>query len=464
MKHSGIFFCPSICISGEIKVNSVVAIPTKTSSVSGVTTCGNENVVLDINDLKANDCLVLPNKIGGVTSPQGFMATGAHVGVKRKKKDLALVWSEVPAHVACVFTTNVMKAAPILWNQKVVAKSASVRGIVINSGNANACTGEQGMTNAQIMASTYAESMGVSAEEIIIASTGVIGVQLPIQIIEQGIKTTCKHLTKTFSAGLAAAEAIMTTDTYVKQTAVEFQVDGKKVVIGAMAKGSGMIHPNMATMLSFLTTDLNISPILLNKALKDSTAETYNMISVDGDTSTNDMVSILANGKAGNKLIETEDEGYLAFCQALKEINTGLATSIVKDGEGATKFLEVQVNHAANVEEARKLARSIVSSSLVKTAFFGEDANWGRIICAMGYSGVQFQPEVVSIAIESAGGKLELMQDGEPAVVNEVLAKTVLAEKKIVIHIDMKDGLSQATAWGCDLSYEYVRINGAYRT
>lgn len=401
---------------------------------------------------------------GGVTSPKGFMAAGAHIGVKRKRKDLSLVWSDVPAHVAAAFTTNVMRAAPILWNEKVVAGGKPVRGIVVNSGNANACTGELGMINAEAMAATYADCMGVSKEEIIIASTGVIGVQLPIQLIKQGIESTCQDLDCSAEAGLSAAQAIMTTDTYVKQTSLTFEVDGKKVTIGAMAKGSGMIHPNMATMLSFLTTDLNISPALLTKALKESSAETYNMISVDGDTSTNDMVAILANGKAGNKLIESEGSDYLTFCQALKTINTDLAKAIVRDGEGATKFLQVEVKHADSIAEARKLARSIVSSSLVKTAFFGEDANWGRIICAMGYSGVSFKPETVSIAIESAAGRLELMQEGEPVVVNEILGKAVLAEKDIIIHIDMKEGLSAATAWGCDLSYEYVRINGSYRT
>lgn len=401
---------------------------------------------------------------GGVTSPKGFMAAGAHIGVKRKRKDLSLVWSDVPAHVAAAFTTNVMRAAPILWNEKVVAGGKPVRGIVVNSGNANACTGELGMINAEAMAATYADCMGVSKEEIIIASTGVIGVQLPIQLIKQGIETTCQDLDCSAEAGLSAAQAIMTSDTYVKQTSLTFEVDGKKVTIGAMAKGSGMIHPNMATMLSFLTTDLNISPALLTKALKESSAETYNMISVDGDTSTNDMVAILANGKAGNKLIDSEGSDYLTFCQALKTINTDLAKAIVRDGEGATKFLQVEVKHADSIAEARKLARSIVSSSLVKTAFFGEDANWGRIICAMGYSGVSFKPETVSIAIESAAGRLELMQEGEPIVVNEILGKAVLAEKDIIIHIDMKEGLSEATAWGCDLSYEYVRINGSYRT
>jgi len=432
-----------------------------TTAATPAPTVATQNVVTPVvKDVEKNT--------GGVTSPQGFMATGAHIGVKRKRKDLALVWSEVPAHVAGAFTTNVMRAAPVLWNEKVVAAGKPIRGIVVNSGNANACTGELGMVNAEIMAATYGQCMGVGADEIIIASTGVIGVQLPIAKITQGIEATCQGLDKSQAAGLLAAEAIMTTDTYVKQTAVEFEVDGKKITIGAMAKGSGMIHPNMATMLSFLTTDLNIAPALLTKALKESTAETYNMISVDGDTSTNDMVAILANGMAGNKLIESEDADYAAFCQALKTINTGLAKTIVQDGEGATKFLEVQVEHAGSIADARKLARSIVSSSLVKTAFFGEDANWGRIICAMGYSGVQFKPESVSIAIESAAGKLELMHQGEPAVVNEILAKAVLAEKNIIIHIDMLDELTpkdgRATAWGCDLSYEYVRINGSYRT
>jgi glutamate N-acetyltransferase/amino-acid N-acetyltransferase len=401
---------------------------------------------------------------GGVTSAKGFNATGAHIGVKRKRKDLALLWSEVPAQVAAVFTTNVMKAPPILWNQKVVAGGKPIHGIVINSGNANACTGELGLVNAETMAATYAECMGVSAEEILVSSTGIIGVQLPIELIKKGIQSTCGSLNHSPASGVLAAESIMTTDTYVKQTSVEFEVDGKKITLGGMAKGSGMIHPNMATMLSFLTTDLNISSELLNKALKSSCEETYNMISVDGDTSTNDMVAIMANGLAGNTLIEDEDENYFAFCNALKKINTALAKSIVQDGEGATKFLEVQVNHADTVSDARKLGRSVVSSSLVKAAFFGEDANWGRIICAMGYSGVQFEPKHVSISLKSTAGKLELMTGGEPLCVNEILAKAVLAEKQIIIEIDMHVGTAKATAWGCDLSYDYVRINGAYRT
>jgi glutamate N-acetyltransferase/amino-acid N-acetyltransferase len=402
---------------------------------------------------------------GGITSPKGFKATGAFIGIKKlEKADLALVWSEVPAKCAAVFTTNVVKAAPVLWNQKVLQKSQSLQGIVINSGNANACTGTQGMLDAEAMASVYAESMGVSADEILVASTGVIGVPLPIALITKGIKQTASALVCSEQGGLAAAEAIMTTDTYAKHIAHTFEADGKTVTIGAMAKGSGMIHPNMATMLSFVTTDLNITTALLEKALKASTAQTYNMISVDGDTSTNDMVAILANGKAGNKLIEQEDADYLTFCQALNEVNTAIAKSIIQDGEGATKFLEVQVKNADTVENARIMARAVVSSNLVKAAFFGEDANWGRIICAMGYSGAQFAPEDVSIVITSEGGKLELMKEGEPSLVNEDLAKKVLAAKEIVVSIDMKNGHSQGTAWGCDLSYEYVRINGAYRT
>jgi len=331
-----------------------------------------------------------------------------------------------------------MKAAPIIWNQQVVANNEFVRGIVVNSGNANSCTGEQGLVNAEIMAKTYAECVGVDADEILVSSTGVIGVQMPMDLIQKGIVSTAKMLDTSADAGLAAAEGIMTTDKFVKQTSMLFMVDGKMVRIGAMAKGSGMIHPNMATMLSFITTDLNISSELLNKALKESADETYNMISVDGDTSTNDMVVILANGKAGNEIIDSEGANYQAFCKALKEVNTTLAKSIVQDGEGATKFLEVQVKNAGTVADARKLARSVVSSSLVKAAFFGQDANWGRIICALGYSGVPFEPKNVSIAFSSAQGHLDLMNEGKPSCINEILAKKVLSERHITVHIYMK--------------------------
>lgn len=420
--------------------------------------------IIDAHALAVQGKVVEAPFSGSVTSAKGFKAAGAHIGVKRKRKDLALISSEVPATVACMFTTNVMKAAPIVWNEKVVAASKTIRGIVINSGNANSCTGKEGLENAEIMAATYAECIGAKPEEILVCSTGVIGVQLPMEIITKGIINVSSSLEHSKLAGQLAAEAIMTTDTYTKQISAEFEVDGKKVVLGAMAKGSGMIHPNMATMLSFITTDLSIAPHMLEKALKDSGADTYNMISVDGDTSTNDMVAIMANGLAGNKTIETEDDGYFTFCEVLKKVNTHLAKIIVQDGEGATKFLEAQVKGTASKEDARLLARSIVSSSLVKTAFFGEDANWGRIICAMGYSGSKFDPACVSISLESAAGILELLKHGEPVCVNEILAKQILAEKNIIIHVSMNSGIEEATAWGCDLSYDYVRINGSYRT
>lgn len=404
-------------------------------------------------------------KTGGITSPKGFLAAGAYVGIKKiEKPDLALLWSEVPANCAAVFTTNVMKAAPILWNQKALAESSVVSGIVINSGNANACTGDQGMTNAVAMASTYAGLMGCSANQILVASTGVIGVQLPIEKLLNGIKSLHSELEHSPAAGADAATAIMTTDTCDKQFSLEFIADGKTITIGAMAKGSGMIHPNMATMLGFVTTDLNIAPALLSKALQESNAQTYNMISVDGDTSTNDMVTIMANGQAGNTLIETENDDYFAFCNALNHVNTAVAKSIVQDGEGATKFIEVQIDNAATVADARTMARSVVSSSLVKAAFFGEDANWGRIICAMGYSGAKFDPAEVSISMTSAGGTVGLMLDGAPTVLDEELAKKVLSEKKIVVNVTLKTGSCSGTAWGCDLSYDYVKINGAYRT
>ncbi|HEY9684470.1 MAG TPA: bifunctional ornithine acetyltransferase/N-acetylglutamate synthase [Oculatellaceae cyanobacterium] len=403
---------------------------------------------------------------GSVTTPKGFSAAGAFVGIKKNSKpDLALIWSNAPANCAAVFTTNMVMAAPLLWNQKAIQSSIEISGIVINSGNANACTGEQGMLDAQSMATTLAEYKGVSPKQVLVASTGVIGVKLPIEKVVQGIGQLAPILESTADAGLDAAAAIMTTDTYAKHASVSFKTkSGTVVTLGAIAKGSGMIHPNMATMLGFITTDCKISGSLLTKALKESNESTYNMISVDGDTSTNDMVAILANGQAGNALIDKEDDDYQVFCQALTLLNGTMAKAIVKDGEGATKFLEVQVSEAQSLVDARKIARAIVSSNLVKAAFFGEDANWGRILCAAGYSGAQFSPEKVSISLESAAGSLNLMTAGEPAILDEELAKTVLAEKEIVIKVNIGNGDWAATAWGCDLSYDYVRINGAYRT
>jgi glutamate N-acetyltransferase/amino-acid N-acetyltransferase len=404
---------------------------------------------------------------GGITSPKGFKAAGAIAGIKKNgKPDMAIIFSDVPAACAAVFTTNVMKAAPIVWNQTVLAESESgkAQAIVINSGNANACTGTQGMVNTEAMAVSCAAATGIAANMVLVASTGVIGVQLPMDKVISGILATSKLLSSTADAGHEAAVAITTTDTYEKQVCVQFSLSGKLVTIGAMAKGSGMIHPNMATMLGFVTTDANITAELLHKSLKESVASSYNMISVDGDTSTNDMVTVMANGQADNVLIENEGQDFQLFSKALNFLNIEVAKSIAKDGEGATKFLEVVVTKAPTLQDARVIARSVVSSSLVKAAFFGEDANWGRVICAMGYSGSQFDPAKVSISMKSSGGHLPLMADGEPLPLDEEIAKKVLAEKQILVNISLESGECHATAWGCDLSYDYVKINGAYRT
>ncbi len=404
---------------------------------------------------------------GGITAPQGFQAAGAHIGLKKQKqkKDLALIASNVPAHFAAVFTTNVVKAAPIIWCEQVAQKQAPIRGIVVNSGNANACTGAAGMQHTEIMAKTFANCLGVKSEEILVSSTGVIGLPLPIDLITEGIKTTSKLLSSENGAGEAAAQAIMTTDTFMKEFAFSTPISGKTVTIGGIAKGSGMIHPNMATMLAFITTDVNISPALLKECLQKSNQQTYNMISVDGDTSTNDMVAIMSNGLAGNEIINEHGDNYNKFFAALNEVNLELAKAIVHDGEGATKFLEVTVHGTKTVEEAQKLSKAVISSSLVKTAFFGQDANWGRILAAMGYAGVPFDPDGVSIEFLSEAGKISLINRGEPEVIDEAKALKILKEKNIKILIEMNNGgQSSATAWGCDLSYEYVRINGSYRS
>lgn len=401
---------------------------------------------------------------GGITAPHGFKAAGAHVGLKRKRKDLAVVYSETPAKVAAVFTTNIVKAAPILWNQSVLASRKEIHGFVVNSGNANSCTGSNGIEHTKTMAETAAQALSVQPEQILIASTGVIGVPLPIETVKSGIISTTPQLSTDHSAGTNAAQAIMTTDSFVKEIAMKIDIGGCPVTIGAMAKGSGMIHPNMATMLAFITTDINISKELLQKALKTSVAKTYNMITVDGDTSTNDMSAILANGLAGNTLIDIESDDYTTFSKALDTVNTFLAKAIAQDGEGATKLLEVTVHGARTEEDAQKLSKSVVSSSLVKTAFFGEDANWGRVLAALGYGGVLFNPDKVSIDFSSGGAQLCLMKEGTPSDFDEVSAADILKEKNIQILIDVDDGKCAATAWGCDLSYDYVRINGSNRT
>ncbi len=396
--------------------------------------------------------------------PKGFQAAGEHVGLKRKRKDLALIVSDVPADFAVALTTNVVKAAPIMWNQKVDASGKKIKAIVINSGNANSCTGATGVEHTWRMATKTAACLNADPGEILIASTGVIGVPMPIEKVEAGIEFLAPKIAHSDEAGVNAATAIMTTDTFIKHCSVEFNVGEKVVTIAAMAKGSGMIHPNMATMLSFILTDLNISKELLKKALIVSVQKTYNMISVDGDTSTNDMVAIMANGAAETAPVVEGSKEWKLFVKALGAINVFLAKCIAKDGEGATKLLAVTVKGSKSFEDASKLSKSVVSSNLVKTAMFGEDANWGRIVAALGYGGVWFDPAKVSVALSSSGNVVPLLKGGEPCKFDESHALKVMKKSNIQVLIDLHDGLSKATAWGCDLSYDYVRINGAYRT
>lgn len=399
---------------------------------------------------------------GSITAPKGFYATGEHIGIKRKRKDLTLIKSDIPANAAGTFTQNSVKAPCVVRNQSLLANKIS--GIVINSGVANACTGEKGIRNNEIMAQTYAECLNVPEESILTASTGVIGNQLPMENLTAGIKTLVKSLDNTPESAKKAAKGILTTDTFRKEIAVEISIGETTITIGGIAKGSGMIHPNMATMLAFITTDADISRELLQKALSESVNDSYNMISVDGDTSTNDMVIVLANGKSGNTPIAEENEDYETFKNALNYVNLNLAKQIIKDAEGITKFMEVTVKGAASREDARKIAKSIVTSNLVKTALFGADANWGRIVCAAGYSGANFNPNHASIDFSSPAGNIAPFVNGEPIAFDEDRAFKVLKEKEIKILLTLKDGSEEATAWGSDLSYEYVKINGEYRT
>ena len=401
---------------------------------------------------------------GTIIAPEGFLAAGIRTGVKRRRKDLALIYTKTPAISAGVYTSNMVKAAPLLVTKDIIEHATPVNAIIINSGNANACTGAQGIKNAWQMVTKTREVLNLPQRSVLVASTGVIGVKLQMDKILEGIEEIATQTGNTEQCALNAAEGIMTTDTFVKGIAYEFEISGKTVKIGAIAKGSGMIHPNMGTMLGFITTDAVISKQMLQKALSDSTKNTYNMISVDGDTSTNDMVIVLANGCAKNKPIECESEDYKTFAKALDMVNKHLAKQIVLDGEGATKFLEINVLGAKDEESAKVLAKSVVTSSLVKTAFFGEDANWGRILAALGYSGVKFNPDDVSIEFVSGDNSLFLMKDGAPLDFSENLAGEILKNKEITVNIYLKEGEGHACAWGCDLSYEYVRINGEYRT
>lgn len=402
---------------------------------------------------------------GGVTAAKGFLANGLNAGIKNNiKKDMALVYSEKPCVAAGVFTTNKVKAAPVKWDYKVVHESAFAQAVVVNSGVANACTGEEGYGYCKEMAATVGEKMNIPADAVLVASTGVIGKQLPMDIIKSGIEKLPAGLKETEDAATLAAEAIMTTDTKSKQVAVSFEIDGKTVTVGGMCKGSGMIHPNMATMLCFITTDCMIKKELLQKALSDIVKDTFNMISVDGDTSTNDSVLLMANGMAENKIIDKEDENYAKFHEALYYIMEELSKKIAGDGEGCTCLFEVKVLNALSDNDARTMAKSVVCSSLTKAAVYGHDANWGRILCAMGYSGAEFNPELVDIYFESAYGKLQIVKDGRATDYSEEEATKILSEEHVIAICDCKQGEYKATAYGCDLTHEYVNINADYRS
>lgn len=401
---------------------------------------------------------------GGVTAAKGFLAGGIYAGIKKKRKDMALVFSTVPAKGAGTFTTNVVKAAPVKWDIKLNTENETIQAVVLNSGVANACTGAEGEENNKRMAQAAAKALGIPVNSVFTASTGVIGKQLPMEAVLTGMPKLAAELENTIEAGSLAAEAIMTTDTYTKECAVSFEIDGATVTVGGMAKGSGMIHPDMATLLGVVTTDLAISKELLQEALSENVKHTFNMISVDRDTSTNDSLLLLANGLAGNKKITKKDEAYEKFYGALMAVTTDLAKKIAADGEGASKLLEVQVLGAKTEEEAIVLSKSIISSNLVKTAVFGKDANWGRILCAMGYSGVSFDPELVDLIIESKEGRLKLVENGMAADYSEETASMILSAKEVKAIADLKSGNAGATAWGCDLTYDYVKINADYRS
>ena len=402
---------------------------------------------------------------GCVTAPKGFEAAAAAAQIKYKgRNDMALIYSTVPALAAGTFTTNVVKAAPVKWDQDIVYNHPTAQAVIINSGIANACTGAEGYGYCKDTADKAAEVLGVDPNAVLVASTGVIGMQLPIDRLCHGVELLAEAKSDSLEAGDAAAHAIMTTDTLSKQVAVTVEIGGKTVTIGGMCKGSGMIHPNMCTMLGFVTTDVAITKEMLQKALSDSIEDTYNMVSVDGDTSTNDTVLLLANGLAGNPVIDKEDENYKIFKDALDYVNTVLAKKIAGDGEGATALFEVKIVGAESKAQAVTLAKSVVTSSLVKAAIYGHDANWGRILCAMGYSGAQFDPEKVDLFFESAAGKIQIIENGVAVNYSEEEATKILSECEVTAIADVKMGDAHATAWGCDLTYDYVKINADYRS
>lgn len=402
---------------------------------------------------------------GGVCAAQGFRAAGIHVGVKTHaawKKDVALIVSDVDCAAAAMFTTNVVKAAPIHVDRKHLA-DGKARAIVANSGNANACA-PQGEENAIKMCAAAAKAIGCPPEDVLVSSTGVIGQTLKVQVIEEGMPALYEALDHSVEASDAAAHAIMTTDTVKKEVAVETVIGGKTVRMGGIAKGSGMIHPNMGTMLCFLTTDCAISPAMTRAALKEVVCKTFNRISVDGDTSTNDSCIVLANGLAGNAEITEQGADYQAFTEALMTLCTELARKMAADGEGAKHLITCTVTGAADEKTAETVARSVISSTLTKAAIFGADANWGRVLCAMGYSGAEFDPETVDVSFASAAGDIAVCEKGRGLPFDEDLAKKILTEHDVEIRISMGTGAGTATCWGCDITYDYIKINGDYRT
>lgn len=402
---------------------------------------------------------------GGVNAAKGFVAAGVAAGVKYTgRKDMAMVFSKTPCEVAGTFTSNVVKAAPVLWDMKVVESGSTVNAIVVNSGIANAATGETGLLVCEKTAQKVASVLNISENSVLIGSTGVIGNQIPMDKIEAGIDALSGILSDSRESASDAEHAIMTTDTVPKEIAVQVTIGGKEVTIGGMSKGSGMIHPNMCTMLAYVCTDCAISKEMLTKIVKSDIKDTFNMITVDGDTSTNDTYLCLANGNAGNAIIDSEGDDYNTFAEALHYINEYLAKKMAKDGEGATALFETKVINAASKAEARILAKSVVGSSLCKAAIFGHDANFGRILCALGYSGVIFDPNKVDLYYESAAGKIQLFEQGNPIVFDEEVATRILSEDEVTVLVNMNSGSESATAWGCDLSYDYVKINADYRS
>ena len=403
---------------------------------------------------------------GGITAAQGFEAASAAAQIKYKgRTDMALVYSKAPCVSAGTFTTNVVKAAPVIWDRDLVYSGAPAHAVIVNSGIANACTGQEGMEYCKQTAQEAAVCLGISEDSVYVGSTGVIGFQLPIDRIKAGVRMLAESKQPGKEAGTKAAKAIMTTDTVHKETAYEFEIGGKKAVIGGMAKGSGMIHPNMCTMLGYVTTDAAIEKTLLQKALGEIVQETFNMISVDGDTSTNDTLLVFANGLAGNTPVaDAESEDYKSFYAALNAVCRELAMKMAGDGEGATKLIETTVIHADTLANARILAKSVITSSLTKAAVYGRDANWGRILCALGYSEAQFDPENCDLYFGEGEDRILIFTKGSAADYSEEKATQLLSGEKVVITADMHMGEAEATAWGCDLTYDYVKINADYRS